>query len=569
MAISTIYDVRVRLLMTDKGSKHLLSTLRKLRNIKVEMQGIRSASAGIGAGMGRLAGAAVGGFGIYKAKEALIDFNANLEQSRITMAGMMSQATGQAFGNSIKEATSLVDRLQIRARASVGTTEDMVQMASMITRPISAAGLGMKDLEDFTVNAVVASKAFGIQADMAARDIEAALMGQLSSRDRFARGILEAKSFGGKYIGEEGRRAFNSMSGEDRAKEFRKGLLSPGISAMAKAQEHSFAGVTSTLKDTMQMTAGKIGLPLFQAITKEIQSWQKWIDSNGPAIAEFSQSLSQGLVEGFKMAKDAAAFLVKHKDLLLALAKAWLAGKAVKGLVGGFVDIGKMMQSVVGSTSTGLSGLAAKANVAANALGLIAGAAVMIADLVDKAQEEGIDKDVKAASFGNLVNETIDGKRSRKFLYEEAKRLGYLDKEGRLGGKSPLSAIGTGKDGVNWVTGQSEDTTTFATAKTINDLLKSGAAESGAVMAQKFAADMSLIFDAFSGEKRAGTLDLLGKMFTLPATGGGTKSDRDINVNIRNVEVATDDADRFVMEMANLAEDAIKSPSTARGSIRY
>jgi hypothetical protein len=63
-------------------------------------------------------------------------------------------------------------------------------MAGMLTQPITDAGLGMKDLEDLTVNSVVAAKALGYQWDLAARDIDQALRGQFHATDPFAGKML-------------------------------------------------------------------------------------------------------------------------------------------------------------------------------------------------------------------------------------------------------------------------------------------------------------------------------------------------------------------------------------------
>lgn len=557
MAISTIYDVRVRLMMTDKGSKALLGQLRKVQALRAEMQGAtRDASrmsTGLGGSFGRIAALAGGAFGFSKAKEALIDFNSGLEQGRINIAGMLSQATGQEFGKSMSQATALVGKLQIRARDSIGTTEEMVQMAAMIARPLNAAGMGMKDLEDFTASAVVASKAFGIAPDMAARDIEAALMGQLRSVDRYSRALLESKAFGGKYVGEEGRARFNALSGAERASEYRKAQTTGGIADMAKAQGQTFAGVTSTLKDQLQIAAGKIGLPLFKAIGAEIKNWNKWIDANGAKIAEFSQKASQGLMEALRMAKSAAGFIVKHKDLLLALAKAWAAGKVVGVLTRGAADLGRMAMDIQKGVGAGFAGIAAKANVVVGALSIFAAALTGIASLIDSKQEKDINRNANKRQVEDLIREGVTGGRSGAFVYNELKRLGLLrtDSRGQMG-LTPGAPINYSESGPGYSIGGDK----MIEFKVLDLWLRKWQQES------KAAAEL-------------GTMQALAKaIMTPPAAAatdaaGITKHDKAINVNIRNVEVATDDADRFVQQIASLAEDAIRNPSTARGSIRY
>src|SRR5580765_2357641 len=95
--------------------------------------------------LGQVATAAAGFFGIRQAATALVGFNDSMEQSRITVAGMLSQASGRAFNDTTKDSIALVDQLQQRAKVSVGTTQDMVGMSAMLVRPLTAAGASMKD----------------------------------------------------------------------------------------------------------------------------------------------------------------------------------------------------------------------------------------------------------------------------------------------------------------------------------------------------------------------------------------------------------------------------------------
>lgn len=245
--------------------------------------------------------------------KGLLGFNADLEQSRITMAGIFRLNMGGTFEKQMAGATDMVSQFQQIAKASVGTTQDFVMMAQMIARPVTAAKLGMSGLRDITAGAVVAAKAFGIQAEVAALDIEQALAGQLTSKERFARALLEPLGFDTK--------AFNQLDQAKRAQVLQYALTQPAIAEMAKAQEGSFAGVMSTLEDSLQMTLGKIGLPLFQRLTAEAKNINAWVDANGPAIEKFGREFAGYLVDGFEAIKSVVSFVIENKDLLLTLAK--------------------------------------------------------------------------------------------------------------------------------------------------------------------------------------------------------------------------------------------------------
>ena len=331
MSASTVYEVRLKYLLEDRTTKGLKKMDRQLARTS-------SSATGLGRHFKRLAAGAGAFFGIRAGVKHLIGFNANMEQARIQMAGMIQLTTKGSTEEAISKANKLVDVLQQKAKASVGTTKDMVDMASLITRPVLASGVGMKKLADFTAQAVVASRAFGIESGMAARDIEAALMGQLRSVDRFSRALLEPLGF----VGEEGREAFNALGAAARATKLEEALGGPAIVAMAKAQENSFSGVMSTFKDTLQITLGTVGKPLFQAITTEIKTWNEWITKNGDRLADMSKRFGSGLVSGFRTIKSVIGFMVDHADLLLTVAKVWATVKLGQQLGGMAETMGAM-----------------------------------------------------------------------------------------------------------------------------------------------------------------------------------------------------------------------------------
>ena len=107
------------------------------------------------------------------------------------MRGLLQMNMGGTWARNQKRANFLVQRFQKDAKASVGTTQDFVAMGGMLTGPLSRAGASIEDIANVTKGAVIASRAFGVEAEVAARDIEQALAGTLSQKDRFARALLE------------------------------------------------------------------------------------------------------------------------------------------------------------------------------------------------------------------------------------------------------------------------------------------------------------------------------------------------------------------------------------------
>jgi hypothetical protein len=431
MSASTVYDIRLRYMLEDKASKGLAGMNRNMAKTA-------KSSGFLAKGFARMAGAAGAAFGVRAAAKSLIGFNASMEQSKIQIQGMLTLGGKMDTAMANSKATKLFKDLQTHAKASVGTTKDMVDMAALIARPVMAAGLGMKDLGDFTAQAVVASKAFGIQSDMAARDIESAMMGQLRSVDRFSRNLLEPLGF----VGEEGRKVFNELGAAARAAKLKEALASPAIAEMAKQQAASFDGVLSTFQDGLQMALGTVGKPLFAALTEEIKSWSVWMEKNKHTLDKMGKSIGSGLVKGFKVVKGVVGFMVDHASTLLLVAKAWAAiklGSMASNMMGGLGNMvgaggggmaGMFNKLGLGKAGTMVAGFGSKLAAAAGPIGMfVGGIGLMVtgihafndwmnaereADLKKKAGEKaealgqvsGIDAvgaGMKSGMFGNMA----------------------------------------------------------------------------------------------------------------------------------------------------------------------
>lgn len=251
----------------------------------------------LGSGLKRLAVAAGAMFVGGKAKNALIDFNSTVEDTRLQIAGMMALATKTDLNDNLSQADRTLANLSARAAKLPGTTAEYATMLGLITQPILDAKLGMQDLEDITVSAVVASKALGIQGEVAARDIDQAIRGQFRSTD-----VLTGKLLGSLgYKGEAGRQKFNAMSAQKRAAELKRALTQKQIAQLGAAQGETFSGVMSTLQDSIQRFFGKVGLPLFKAITAQLKQWVAWFEKNSAKVEAFAQVLSAGLMKAFQV----------------------------------------------------------------------------------------------------------------------------------------------------------------------------------------------------------------------------------------------------------------------------
>ncbi len=363
---TTIYDIESRYKLKDGGMAGKVDrTARKVKNLSGAWDRARDSMRGF-TDLWHAGRAISGGFsGAYR---ALIGFNSGLEQSRITMAGMIRLNTGLTMAQGFDAAQEMVSRFQHIAKASVGTTKDFVGMATMITRPVLAAKLHMSELVEITKGATIAAKAFGIQAEVAALDIEQVLAGTAGKRERFARALLEPLGFTMTQL--------NKMSAKSRAQILKSALTQPAIAEMASMQEKSFSGVMSTFQDNLEMTIGKVGLPLFQKLTGEVKSWNDWIDANSQTLEAMGTKLGSAMVHGFGVVKDAVGFLVENRDIFFALAKTFLAFKVGKMGVGFAQGIAGQVKGFVASikkAKAGVTGFASGATTGAARLASFAG----------------------------------------------------------------------------------------------------------------------------------------------------------------------------------------------------
>lgn len=402
MAASTVYDVRVNLSLADKLTPGVRRQTGALAAMQREARGATST-------IDRLAKAAAFGFGMKSAYGWLVKYNAEVDDLKRKLSTIIMLNTGGDWNRAFGMASDLTFKLREDAKLSAGTMQDMVSFAAAIANPVLAAGGNMEQLRDFTRQAVVAAAALGERADLAQLDITQALQGTLTQRDRFARALLAPMGFNPE--------SFNKLSGKQRFDTLLKGLNDPAIKAAAKSYEKSFSGVTSTLKDNLQQLGGTIGTQLFSAITTEVIKINSFFVKNKREVAEFASKAAQTLGEAFTAAKRAVGFLVEHRELIMALAKAYLIGKGVSILTGPLAGLGRLAQAagLAGGALAALPGI----------LSVVAVAATGIADLAESRQRKQMSTDATATNLLDQARDFQKGGPRTKAERERAAMLGY------------------------------------------------------------------------------------------------------------------------------------------------
>lgn len=332
---STNYEIRLRYRLDGKDAVKGADALSK------RLDGLSS--------MVKSAGMAVAGyFGAQAAGKALIGFNATVEETKNQIAGMFALTKKTNLSDELENADRMYANLQKRAMSLPGTTEEYAKFASLVTRSVTDAGLGMKDLEDITVNAVVAAKSFGEEAEVAARDIDQLMSGRFNTTDPFSSKLLGSMG----YATEEGRKKVREMSKAQRAELLKTALAQKQITQLADAQGATFQGRLSTVQDTLQQLAGKAGAPLFEALKKELENIAKWFEVNKDKVQEFTKAVGEGLVKAFSFLKDVFGFIANNAGTLIRVAGAFAAIKVANFLGGAIGGIGGALSGLRNSMAS-------------------------------------------------------------------------------------------------------------------------------------------------------------------------------------------------------------------------
>lgn len=559
--------------------------------------------------------AALGLVEIFHAgKEALVDFNMEMDKLKIGMTTVMESNLHMPFEKARKEADKLFYTFQQLAKKSPVTTKDYMEMASMISPAVAMAGGGPDKLAKLTQGAITAGLAYGSSSQLVGMDIQEMLMGNVTKRNRLGNQLLGS-------VGMESKE-FNAKSGSDRAQLVEKMLDSPGLKHAAERFGETFAGMTSTFKDNIQIALGEVGKPLMVSMTAEVKKWNTWIEKHPQTIAKIQSQLTSMVKSGFDFIQNSVSWLVDHKDTILEIGKIFVAFKgaqmatgilsnAVNGVasfVKGLQGAGTMIAQNGASLSGGFSSIA---SVITGAGGLIPaftalGAAVWI--LKEHMWSESEDNK-RAKDFGADIQKALGMSGSDSIRMHE---LQQELKTGKLPGGSIMNEhqMGTAKTELDKVSARFYDPENMGKAlKGMNTLWgEKGLGENSirdmsldekgldifgksGMSTNEFnslytsnKADQHVIAEIENFLKDFSALSHDQKMAAMqsafpdqfPATqkveeGGWHPTNpekTDVHVTIEKIEVASEDPDRFVFGLVKALGDVGKHPTQARSSLQ-
>jgi hypothetical protein len=594
---STIYDVKVAYSLKDtasSGIKTIGAHTDKAAKSALSLKG---------------ALAAVGGVALLKgAKSALLDFNSEIDQMKIGLTAIGQMQLKLPFEKARVEADKLFKVFQEMAKKSPATTKDFMEMGSALAPTIALMGGGTDKIAKLSQGGVLASQAFGERSDVIARDIKQMLMGQVTAKDNTALQLLGSRGLDAEK--------FNAMSGGKRASLVESMLQDPALLKAADQMGESFAGQVSTFKDQLQMAIGTVGLPLMKSLTAEVKRWNTWIEKHPRTIKEWATSFGNGLKSAFETVKSVASWLVEHKDLIFTLGKAVLAfkgaqiagnvfkqfttgvGSLAAAVTKGATTIGGIFGVGGGAGSSSLmgafGGLTRAINPVTGALAMLAAGIGTATYLIHKHAAVERRGRENAIGFKEAVGDIAELQQRRKTVQGQLAGAKDGDLIGRLkaeeqGISSKLyspETIGLAMRKINEVSEKGGGVSLKALPNDTNGLLsnnllgmlpttfdRKNLADNTKVMGE---VESTLkTFQNLPSEIRQEALKFaFPEQYGMPTptetkapdSDWGDLKGKDINVNIQRIEVASDDPDRFVFQLAKTAEQAVKNRTQARSA---
>ena len=344
MASDTKYlvDISYRLSGVEKAIANTKGLSGEADKLAKSLQWVKRAAMAVGAS-----------FVFGKVKSLLIDSNRELESMQIGMSAVLGMSLSMPFEKAEPIAARLVEHYRQIAKVSPGTTQDFLQFNNAISGAVLNAGGSLGDLKKITAGGVIGGQAFGFRADVAAKDVQQALTGNVTMQTPFIKMLLGNESDIAK---------FNAMTGPARVAKLREVLEGPALKKAAEKFGQSYEGQLSTLKDTASNTFRAIGAPLFRQLTSWLTQINAWADKNGARLTSMAKSIGDGITTGARWLLKAGMFIVDNAKTIAMVAGVGLLAKGATSMVfGGGAGL-----------AASLGKLASSANLAAIAIGAMA-----------------------------------------------------------------------------------------------------------------------------------------------------------------------------------------------------
>jgi hypothetical protein len=247
------------------------------------------------------------------AVQGAIGFNAQLEQTRISLASVLSATQGTSFLAATEQAGEVFNQLRDDAIRSTATTSELFSIYQSILGPLRQAGASMEVVRELTNNTVAASSALGVDFGQAQRDIQMMATGVAGTDVKLFRMLRSVGAIA------EDAQAFNELTAPQRVERIRSALGRFEVAAQAYGQ--SWAGVTSTFRDIVGQLMATAGGPAFERIKRFVSTINERLLANRERLEagmrRIGISVSMVLGRVFEVAMRGFDYVLAHWDQIV------------------------------------------------------------------------------------------------------------------------------------------------------------------------------------------------------------------------------------------------------------
>ncbi len=367
---TTTFRVETEYVASDHASVHL-------KHIEEQAEKTAEAVEGLKEGL-KMAAEAIGLKELAtEAVKTFIGFNSTIEQTKLHLTSMVGSQFKANWKQASNVAGEMFEKFEKFAETAPVTAEEMSNLAKSLGASVTQAGGGIEDITKLAEKGAVAAKALGFETERASSDIMRMLSGHVSERSPMAQMLLGATGMS--------QAQWKGASRKTRLTKLEGALDSDTVKDATGALRNSFGGAVAMFKDKIEVAMGKVGLPLFQAVSKEVKSWNEWIEANPKKIAEITGAMTDGLKEAMNVVRDVGAtlfpiirevmsvvgdvmhFVSEHRDVIEGVVKGLLIYKGLSlaggaaggagGMLGGLMKSMSGMGKMFGEVGEGLKGM--------------------------------------------------------------------------------------------------------------------------------------------------------------------------------------------------------------------
>jgi uncharacterized membrane protein len=347
-------------------------------------RGVAERAKSVALGLFAYAGIEASVGGIIRFTQGLVSANAQLEQARLNLGGMLwtvQQLYGRmgvgGFNEAVEKGAKLYEDLEKHAAKAVGTTEDYVRALQATLQPIAAAGGGLQEALEVSKLLVPTAQALNIPLEVAAFSIKQALLGMLDARDM----LIAQLGLHHEIL--------NQLARQGRQAE----VLQMVMEALRRNQDlAAAAGETwgaklATVQDIFLKIRRTIGEELFKYVKELASEFERWYNANRQNIQEWARLVGSELVNAFNRVVEAVKWLGEHWSevtwTVKALVEVWIGRKLVDSLLSVISLVGQLrggLAAVAGAEIGAGAGTAvgtAMQNLKAGVAGAVAGWSVV------------------------------------------------------------------------------------------------------------------------------------------------------------------------------------------------